>query len=69
MLRKLVVALAAGALITSFSMGPTTEAFAAKKMKKAKVAKVAPAPQPNPLACAVGVLFLPIKILTKQPIC
>jgi hypothetical protein len=67
MLRKLVVALAAGALITSFSIGPTSEAFAAKKAKKAKVAKVAPAP--NLGACVAGIFFLPVKLLTKSPIC
>jgi hypothetical protein len=72
MLRKIVVALAAGALVASFSLAPTGEVFAAKAKKakvkaKAKVAVVAPAP--NPLACVVGVVFLPIKILAKQPVC
>jgi hypothetical protein len=66
MLRKLVVALAAGALITSFSIATPTPSFAAKH-KKAKAAKVQPAP--HPLACIAGIVFLPIKVLTKQPIC
>ena len=69
MLRKFVVALAAGALITSFSIGPTSEAFAAKKVKKAKVAKVAPAPAPNPLVCVAGIILFPVMILTNKPIC
>ncbi len=67
MLRKLVVAVAAGALITTFAIVPIQPADAARK--RAKVVRVAPKPAPNPLACAVGLVFLPIKLLTKQPIC
>lgn len=66
--RKIMVAVAAGALITSFSLATISPADAAKK-KRAKVARVAPAPAPNPLSCAVGLVFFPIKILMKQPIC
>ena len=70
MLRKFLVALAAGALITTFALAPTPPAFAAKAKKaKAKVARVAPAPAPNALNCAAGLVFFPIKILMKQPIC
>jgi hypothetical protein len=67
MLRKFVVALAAGALIVSFSLAPTP-ADAAKK-KRAKVARVAPAPAPNLGACVAGIFFLPVKLLAKQPLC
>ena len=68
--RKILVAVAAGALITTFSLATISPADAAKK-KRTKVARVAvaPAPAPNPLNCAVGLVFFPIKILMKQPIC
>ncbi len=68
MLRKILVAVAAGALITTFSLATISPVDAAKK-KRAKIARVAPAPVPNPLSCAVGLVFFPIKILMKQPIC
>jgi hypothetical protein len=66
--RKFVVAVAAGALITSFSLAPIAPAYAAKKAKRAKMAKVQPAPKPA-VACLVGLVFLPIAILTKKPVC
>lgn len=67
--RKIMVAVAAGALITSFSLATISPVDAAAKKKRAKVARVAPAPAANPLNCAVGLVFFPIKILMKQPIC
>ena len=66
--RKILVAVAAGALITTFSLATISPADAAKK-KRAKVARVAPAPVPNALNCAVGLVFFPVKLLMKQPIC
>ena len=68
LVRKLLVAVTAGALITSFTLATTAPAFAAKK-KRAKVVRVAPAPAPNVGACLAGIFFLPIKLLAKQPIC
>jgi hypothetical protein len=68
LVRKLLVAVAAGALITTFSIASTPPAFAAKA-KRAKHAKVVRAPAPTVGTCVAGALFLPVKLLIKQPIC
>ncbi len=68
MLRKILAAVAAGALITTFSLATISPADAAKR-KRAKVVRVAPTPAAQIASCVTGIVFLPVKLAIKQPIC
>ena len=64
MLRKILAAVAAVALIAAFSLAALSPADAAKK--RARAAKPAPV---TAASCAVDILFLPITLGLKKRIC
>ena len=64
MVRKILAALAAVALITSFSLAAISPADAAKK--RARAAKPAPV---TAASCVTDILFLPVTLAVKKRVC
>ncbi len=68
MVRKILAASAAFALIAAFSLATLSPADAAAKKKRAKVVRVAPAPA-TAASCVADILFLPVTLAVKKRVC